>query len=473
VILGVNQVAHVARPPAKPRLLYDGECKFCTLWMHRWQLATGDFVECLPFQDPRGAAQFPEITRTQFDTAVQLVLPDGAVFSAAHAVCRSLACNPEEQWLLELYQHSPVFVRIAETAYRFVARHRKFFSATTWLLWGKQLEPPRQNLVRWIFLRSLGLVYLLAFLSLWPQITGLVGSQGRAPVAITLTTAKINFAAQNIGADRCHLMPTLCWFSTSDGFLNLQCFAGAALAVLLVLGVAPAPCLFLLWLIYLSLTTVCAVLPDLQWANLLLETGLLAVVFAPLQLLPCEPARETPPSRIALWLLRWLLFRLMFAAGCLKSLGGDAAWLKPLSSLAMFSLDYVLPFFIFLPRRPRQLACGTFVLLQIVLLPSSSHVWFNVLTLLLCLTLLDDAALQSILPKAWQRGLPGLQKSSPRRQRRWATAILLGAMVLAGCAGYTQFFKLVGLYMPGPEPVVAVNHWLRPLRAFNTYQWPP
>ena len=454
-------------------MLYDGECKFCTLWIHRWQIATGDFVDFLPFQNPCGAAQFPEIPRAQFDAAVQLIKPDGSVFSAAEAVCRSLACNPQEQWLLELYQHSPVFVRVSETGYRFVARHRKFFSAVTWLLWGRHLEPPQQNLVRWIFLRALGIIYLLAFLSLWTQITGLVGSQGRAPVAVTMAAAKLSFAAQNIGWDRYHLMPTLGWVNASDRFLNLQCAAGTALSVLLVLGLAPAPCLFFLWMIYLSLTTVCAALPGFQWGNLLLETGFLAIFFAPLQLLPRRPAGEAPPSRIALWLLRWLLFRLMFASGCLKFLSSDGSW-KVLSEAVIFFFDCLLPFAIFLPRRPRQLACAVYVVIQILLLPASTHTLFNLLAMLLCLTLLDDATLQNWLPAKWRNDCINLKPATPgQRQRCWPTGILLVVVVLAGCAGYAQFFKFSGLYMPGPEPVVAVNRWLRPFRTFNTYSWPP
>ena len=469
----VNRKLKVAHPPARPLLLYDGDCKFCTLWIHRWQLATGGFVDYLPFQDPRGAEQFPEISHAQFDSAVQLIMPDGSVSSAAEAVCRSLACHPQEQWLLELYQHSPVFVRVSETGYQFVARHRKFFSTLTWLLWGRHLEPPQQNLARWIFLRSLGIIYLLAFLSLWTQITSLVGGQGRAPVTTTIAIAKQNFAAQNIGLDRYHLMPTLCWFSASDGFLNLQCAAGTALAVLLIIDLAPAPCLFLLWGIYLSLTTLCAVLPGFEWCNLLLETGFLAIFFAPLQLLPRLPAHETPPSRIALWLLRWLLFRLMFASGSLKFLGSDGRW-KAFLDVAIFSFDYILPLAIFLPRRPRQIACISFVVLQILLLLASAHALFNLLTMALCLMLLDDAALQNWLPGKWRNSLINPEPSaSGQRPRRWPTAALLMVAVLAGCAGYVQFFKFVGLYMPGPEPVVAVNHWLRPLRVFNTYSWPP
>src|SRR6185437_10899673 len=108
----------------------------------------------------------------------------------------------------------------------------------------------------------------------------------------------------NIGFSRYVQFPTLCWVGSSDGFLNFLCAAGTALALLVIFGIAPAPCLFLLWLIYLSLCTVGEPFLSFQWDALLLETGFLAIFFAPLQLLPRHPMRETPPSRIVLWMLR-------------------------------------------------------------------------------------------------------------------------------------------------------------------------
>jgi hypothetical protein len=47
---------------------------------------------------------------------------------------------------------------------------------------------------------------------------------------------------------------------------------------------------------------------------LLLETGMLALFVAPWSLWPrSRTTRE--PSRLGVWLVRWLLFRLMFASG--------------------------------------------------------------------------------------------------------------------------------------------------------------
>ena len=100
----MNRGLRVAMPPPKPLMVFDGDCNFCTLWIRRWQQMTGDAVDYLPAQDPRIAEQFPEIPRAQFDTAVQLIEPDGTVHSGAEAVFRTLAHNPKRHWPLHIYQ---------------------------------------------------------------------------------------------------------------------------------------------------------------------------------------------------------------------------------------------------------------------------------------------------------------------------------------------------------------------------------
>ena len=93
-----------------------------------------------------------------------------------------------------------------------------------------------------------------------------------------------------------HFLPTFCWAGSSDRALHLQCFAGAALSAMALLGIAQAPALFLAWLLYLSLSTVCREFLSFQWDTLLLETGLLAAFFA--------------PARIRFWRKAWPRLRL-------------------------------------------------------------------------------------------------------------------------------------------------------------------
>lgn len=128
----------VASPPARPLLIYDGECDFCTLWVQRWQQRAGDHLDCLPFQHPSVAGRFPEVPGARFAAAVQLIEADGRVYGGAEAVFRALARSPRRDRWLRWHQRSPAFARASECAYRFVARHRRFFFALTRLaIWGR------------------------------------------------------------------------------------------------------------------------------------------------------------------------------------------------------------------------------------------------------------------------------------------------------------------------------------------------
>jgi predicted DCC family thiol-disulfide oxidoreductase YuxK len=59
----VNAVGRVALAPAKPVLIYDGDCNFFRLWIRRWQQRTGDTVEYVSLQADSVAVQFPELSR--------------------------------------------------------------------------------------------------------------------------------------------------------------------------------------------------------------------------------------------------------------------------------------------------------------------------------------------------------------------------------------------------------------------------
>src|SRR5262249_60799278 len=71
----------------------------------------------------------------------------------------------------------------------------------------------------------------------------------------------------------------------------------------------------------------------------LLETAFFSVFLASPRLWPNQPVRSSP---VALWLLRWLLFRLMFLSGAVKLASGDAAW-RNLSALRFHYWTQPLP----------------------------------------------------------------------------------------------------------------------------------
>jgi predicted DCC family thiol-disulfide oxidoreductase YuxK len=519
----VRLECHVAAPPERPLLIFDGDCNFCAVWVRRWQHTTGDRVDYLPFQDPSIATRFPEIPRQPFETAVHLVETDGSVFRGAEAAFRALGHAPHEPLLLDCYLRWPAFARLTESVYRFIASRRQLFSFLTRIAWGKHVEPSSHNLVRWVFLRSLGVIYLVAFLSLWVQLMGLVGSNGILPATLTMFGYRQEVNEAHIGWDRYRVLPTLCWFSASDGFLKLQCAAATGLAALLILGIAPAPSLFLLWLIYLSLSVVGREFLMFQWDSLLLEVGFVAIFFAPIQWLP-RLSRSPPPSTLVLWLLRWLLFRLMFCSGLVKLLSGDPTWrnlsalkfhyetqplptwigwyahqlpggVQRVSCFLMFVIELALPFLIFAPRRLRQIPCIGFIFFQALILLTGNYCFFNLLTVLLCLVLLDDAALSKLIPARWRRFLQPLKQSStvagtlaeestnpagtPKqnstslsrvvRARRWPIQILFPLLCMAILIPVMQLSALLGLRVPWPSPILTTYNFLAPFHSFNNY----
>src|SRR3989442_9314028 len=158
------------------------------------------------------------------------------------------------------------------------------------------------ELTRWVFLRALGVVYLIAFLSLWPQLRGLIGPQGILPAQDLLAAAR-----RQLGGERFHLVPTLFWIDGGPTALHLACALGVLCSVLLILNVAPLPSLVLLWVLYLSLAAVGREFLAYQWDVLLLEAGVLSKVFLPGDLPPRGAARAV--SALAPFLPLRLLFR--------------------------------------------------------------------------------------------------------------------------------------------------------------------
>ena len=439
------------KPRSKPLLVYDGECGFCRAWIERWRRATGDEVEYAPYQEI--GADFPDIPLAEFARSVFLIEPDGSWSRGAEAVYRSLACAPEGGAGLWLYRHVPAFAAASEWAYRIVADHRPTFTMLTRLLWGAHVAPPGNALTVALFLRAFGAVAVAAFVSLWTQIDGLVGSRGIYPVADLFQIVR-----ERLGPGGGWSYPTLLWLSPTDGFLHVLCGLGTLAGAALALGLAPLASLVAIWACYLSLATPGQDFLWFQWDGLLLETAVVAMLLAP-RTSRLRGASDPPPPRAALFLVRWLTFRLMFSSALVKLTSGDPTWrdlsalqfhyqTQPLppwtawyahhlppgfqsfSVVVMFVIEGLVPLLLALPRRPRFAAAGTFVFLQGLILATGNYGFFNLLALALCIPLLDDA----VWPRAW-RGVAPLSRRGDSHGGVALAAALLVVISLAPLAG--------------------------------------
>jgi predicted DCC family thiol-disulfide oxidoreductase YuxK len=445
----------VSNPPSKPLLIWDGDCHFCRRWIERWEQSTGDAVDYISFQQI--GDRFAEIPREEFQRAATLVEPDGNVYRGAHGVFRALRGRSSRRWLSWGYDHVPGFAAISESVYNLISRNRQLASVVTRVLWGNNVRPPTYFIARRWFLRALGAIFLIAFVSLWIQIGGLIGSGGITPVAEFLRAAHAQ-----LGERAWSISPTLCWFDSSDASLHFLCAGGILLSVLLIFGIAPALSLVGLVAFYLSLTIVGQTFLSFQWDILLIEAGFLSIFFAPWRLV-WRKTNEPPVSRAALFLLKFLLFKLMLMSGVVKLTSGDESWgwfnhswhwslataldyhywSQPLPTVigwwadqgpewfkkfsVAFSLivEIIVPFFIWAPRRLRVVACASLIFLQLMIGLTGNYNFFNLLTIALCLLLIDDAVTASLC-----RGALVARTATERRGDKFGDRLLIFASVV-------------------------------------------
>ena len=346
---------------------------------------------------------------------------------------------------------------------------------------------------RWLFLRLLGCVYLVAFVSLAVQIRALVGEHGILPVGEFL--AQVH---QRYGASAYYNWPTLAWVSASDAWLSTLCWGGAIASLLLIVGIVPPATCALLWVLYLSVTTAGQLFLQFQWDSLLLETGLLAVLYAPLSWR--ERVDDDEPPAIVRWAIWLLAFKLTFLSGITKLLSGDPTWAnwtalsyhyqtQPIpawTSWFMYQLpswvhywstgvtlliELVASWLIFLParfRRTRLTACVLMILLQVGIGATGNYGFFNLLTIVLYLALLDDRTLGRLLPRHVPRDEP------PRvRPAMWRVAVNVAAVCMAVLSAMTLFREMDRTRrVRGPfdrgwgETVFA---WVAPFNSVNGY----
>ena len=312
------------------------------------------------------------------------------------------------------------------------------------------------QLVTALFLRLLGLVYLIAFASVGVQIEGLAGSQGILPFSQQLL-----YLEGEMGIERYFLVPNLFWLNASDGVLTGAAIAGCGISVLIILNRWSRLCLIAAFVLYLSLYNAGQLFLNFQWDGLLLEAGFLAIFL-------------TPASRIVILLFRWLLFRLRFMSGISKLTMQDPSWsgltalnsyfeVQPLptplawyahqlpewllktATAATLVIEILVPFMMFLPRRWRFVAAWITILWQLLIMLTSNHSWFNILTIVLCLFLFDDKAVQHILPQRLQTWL-GRQQPSPAaaggRASQFMVAALATLILLTSSAHFWELATL-------------------------------
>jgi hypothetical protein len=272
-------------------------------------------------------------------------------------------------------------------------------------------ELPSATLALTLLPRLLGAVYLVAFGSLLVQVRGLYGPRGLLPIESYLDRLR-----QAYRKDAWRVCPSLFWWGAGERALVGAALAGVLLSGLLIAGLWPLPLLLALWLLYLSFAAAGQAFLSFQWDALLLEAGFLTLILT-----------LVGPTPLAALAAQLFIFRFMLSAGVVKLSSGDPTWrdltalchhyqTQPLpnriawylhqlprpvqrfSTLGTFFFELAVPLLLLGPAPLRLAGCLLLVFFQVLLLLSGSYGFFNLLTIVLCVPLLDDRYLAPLLP---------------------------------------------------------------------------
>lgn len=313
----------------------------------------------------------------------------------------------------------------------------------------------------WLLVRAIAAIYVIAFTSFIFQMHGLVGSDGIIPIDETLKKLTVQF-----GQNAWHYKPTLFWLNASDSFLSVVAYSGLIAAVFAFVGILAGPAQLICWITYLSICNIGGDFFSFQWDTMLLECGLLSMFLLPWTLFdPIASQKQPKHNPAVLFLFRWLLFRVMFFSGVAKFTNESDCWrnftalthyyetqllpnvvawyahkmplwLHVVSVPLVFTLEIMMPFLYFASRKPRVIAAVLTILLQLAMLLTGNHGFINLLTAALCISLLDDKTLASMVPNKLKEKLAGGFNCTNITLSTQAKSIVAFVVVLTSIVSY-------------------------------------
>ncbi|MAO63577.1 MAG: hypothetical protein CL666_01110 [Balneola sp.] len=263
---------------------------------------------------------------------------------------------------------------------------------------------------RFLLQRSLGAIYLIAFLNALTQFRPLMGEKGLMPAPHLLK--RISFKRK----------PSIFHWYYSDQFFGIIAWIGVALSIIALFGISESGPIwfsmlvwFTLWLLYQSIVNIGYPFYGFGWESMLLEAGFFAIFLGPFDM--AVPV-------LVIWMFCWMLFRVEFGAGLIK-MRGDQCWreltclnyhhetqplpnplsrffhLMPESYHKMETgfnhfVQLVVVWGLFFPQPVASIAAGVIILSQFYLIISGNYAWLNWLTLSLGFSALSDGVITQL-----------------------------------------------------------------------------
>lgn len=328
--------------------------------------------------------------------------------------------------------------------------------------------PESYTVIANLFPRLLGLIYLAAFGAFIFQIKGLIGLNGILPIANYLSLIKRHYPKKYY-----RIFPTIFWINSSDAALMGVAITGTMLSLALVLGIFPTAILFLLYILYLSITSAGQEFLGFGWEGFLLEITINTFFLS----------LTSPPNPMVWISINLLLFRFHLQAGAVKLQSRDVnwrnltamayhyqsqpipnmiawyvhklpMWFHKLSTLIMFIIELIVCFGVFGNESIRIFVFGAFFGLQFMIWLTGNFSYLNHLTAVFSTLLISNMHLPSWLgsiPEASQHPLIDMSCTTAG-----TTLTIL------------QLIQLWQHFVPNP----LFGNWLRvlaPFHAINAY----
>ncbi len=304
------------------------------------------------------------------------------------------------------------------------------------------------RLTRRFFFICFGLTALVAVGAYWWQLPGLAGVNGIAPIGADMKGIR---SAPGLSFFE---VPTLLWISSADWMLHLLCGLACASSLALIFGFAPRIACLVLWATWSSLVQVGHPFLSFQWDVLLIETAFCAAFYAPPGLRP-RVGSEPEVSKAFRFLMIVLACKVTLESGIVKVMSGDPSWrdltaltyhwwsqplptwssvliaglpmwMQMLMCALMFVFELLIPLMAFGPRPMRLTSAIGMMVLQAALFAAGNYSFYNVLTFVIAIPLLDDEFLARL---GFRQRTP--QPSPSREGPRWIVAAVFTLISVA------------------------------------------
>ena len=147
---------------------------------------------------------------------------------------------------------------------------------------GEKEEEVKYEISTWIFIRLMGILYLISFTSSFIQFPALFGANGISPVSDFIKQLNTTITMENSYFTH----PTIYWYSQSNEFIFATFIIGILSSFLLILNFLPLFSSIICFFLYLSITIGGQNFYERNNSdNLLLESGFLVIFFS----LNCGP----------------------------------------------------------------------------------------------------------------------------------------------------------------------------------------